>query len=125
MGLGALVGTTQGAFHVLGNRLDSFKDEQDEFERKEVIRRTTRVPVEQTVAEIGEGRGMSRRLVFSLSIMRVPTRSTDTKNRHQASWLRGAQETTHPGEVRRRDQPCQRDYRGQPINARPLFNAVI
>lgn len=57
MGVGALVGSTQGLFHAMGNRLDSFKDEKDEFERKEVVRRTTRVPVEQTVAEIGEGRG--------------------------------------------------------------------
>ena len=57
MGIGAALGATQGLFHVMGNRLDSFKDEQDEFERKETIRRTTRLPVEQTVSEIGEGRG--------------------------------------------------------------------
>lgn len=58
MGLGALVGGVQSTFHVMGNRLDSFYDEQDEFARKETIRRTTRLPVEQTVAEIGEGRNI-------------------------------------------------------------------
>ena len=58
MGLGAVSGLAHGTFYVFGNRLDSFKDEDDEFERKMVLRKTTRVPVEQTVAEIGEGRGI-------------------------------------------------------------------
>jgi hypothetical protein len=50
----------QSTFFMLGNRLGATKDaEQDEFERKEIVRRTTRVPLEQTIAEIGEGRGMS------------------------------------------------------------------
>lgn len=57
MGLGAGVGLVQGTFYFLGGRIDSFKEESDEFERKERLRRTTRLPVEQTVAEIGEGRG--------------------------------------------------------------------
>lgn len=57
--LGAFVGTAQGLFHVAGNRLNSFYKEEDEFERKEIVRRTTRVPIEQTIAEIGEGRGKS------------------------------------------------------------------
>lgn len=57
MALGALVGGVQGTFHLMGNRLDSFYHEEDEFERKEKIRRTTRTPVEQTISELGEGRG--------------------------------------------------------------------
>lgn len=59
MGLGGAVGAIQGAFYFLGGRIDSFKKESDEFERKERVRRTTRLPIEQTVAEIGEGRGTS------------------------------------------------------------------
>ncbi|PHH74255.1 hypothetical protein CDD80_3206 [Ophiocordyceps camponoti-rufipedis] len=55
LGLGAFVGVLQGSFFFLGNRLDSFYDDEDEFERREIIRRTTRIPVEQTIAEIGEG----------------------------------------------------------------------
>ncbi|KAK5995724.1 NADH-ubiquinone oxidoreductase 21.3 kDa subunit [Cladobotryum mycophilum] len=58
LGLGALVGGVQGTFHLMGNRLDSFSKEEDEFERKEIARRTTRLPIEQTIAEIGEGRGI-------------------------------------------------------------------
>jgi hypothetical protein len=57
LALGAFVGTAQGIFHVTGNRIDSFYKEEDEFERKEIVRRTTRVPIEQTIAELGEGRG--------------------------------------------------------------------
>jgi hypothetical protein len=59
MGLGGLFAGVQGTVHFLGGRIDSFKEESDEFERKEIIRRTTRRPVEQTIAELGEGRGMS------------------------------------------------------------------
>ncbi|KYK54782.1 Mitochondrial import inner membrane translocase subunit Tim17 family protein [Drechmeria coniospora] len=58
VGLGALVGSVQGTLHFFGGRIDSFKHEDDEFARKETLRRTTRLPVEQTVAEIGEGRGI-------------------------------------------------------------------
>ncbi|RDA87040.1 hypothetical protein CP532_3214 [Ophiocordyceps camponoti-leonardi (nom. inval.)] len=58
LGYGSLVAVLQGSFFFLGNRLDSFYDEDDEFERKEIIRRTTRIPVQQTIAEIGEGRGI-------------------------------------------------------------------
>ncbi|KAJ3485217.1 hypothetical protein NLG97_g6865 [Lecanicillium saksenae] len=58
MALGAFVGGVQGSFKLLGGRLDSFKQEDDEFARKETVRRTTRLPVEQTVSEIGEGRGI-------------------------------------------------------------------
>ncbi|CEJ91981.1 Putative Tim17/Tim22/Tim23 family protein [[Torrubiella] hemipterigena] len=57
-GLGALVGGVQGTFSLMGGRLDSWKKEDDEFERKEIVRRTTRVPIEQTISEIGEGRGI-------------------------------------------------------------------
>ncbi|KAI6779938.1 NADH-ubiquinone oxidoreductase 21.3 kDa subunit-like protein [Emericellopsis cladophorae] len=58
MGLGAAVGLSQGLFTLFGDRLGSFKQENDEFERKESIRRTTRIPVEQTIREVGEGRGI-------------------------------------------------------------------
>ncbi|KFH40928.1 NADH-ubiquinone oxidoreductase 21.3 kDa subunit-like protein [Hapsidospora chrysogenum ATCC 11550] len=55
---GAGFGILQGAFELFGGRLDSIRESDDEFHDKEVIRRTTRIPVEQTVAEIGEGRGI-------------------------------------------------------------------
>merc|ERR1712000_612317 len=58
MGLGASTGVFQGMFYYLGNRYDTFYKEDDTFERKETIRRTTRLPLEQTISEIGEGRGI-------------------------------------------------------------------
>ncbi|KAF4979582.1 hypothetical protein FZEAL_4252 [Fusarium zealandicum] len=58
LALGASLGTIQGMFHYLGGRYDSFNREDDTFERKEVVRRTTRLPIEQTISEIGEGRGI-------------------------------------------------------------------
>ncbi|KAI9147823.1 NADH-ubiquinone oxidoreductase 21.3 kDa subunit [Paramyrothecium foliicola] len=58
LGIGGLFAGVQGTLYFLGGRIDSFKEESDEFERKEIIRRTTRRPVEQTIAELGEGRGI-------------------------------------------------------------------
>ncbi|KAF7540221.1 hypothetical protein G7Z17_g12258 [Cylindrodendrum hubeiense] len=58
VGLGSGIAVFQGMFYYLGGRFDTFKKEDDEFARKETLRRTTRLPVEQTVSEIGEGRGI-------------------------------------------------------------------
>ncbi|KAF4126006.1 NADH-ubiquinone oxidoreductase 21.3 kDa subunit [Geosmithia morbida] len=55
---GTAFGVTQFLFTLLGARVDSFKAEEDEFLRKESVRRTTRVPIEETIAHIGEGRGV-------------------------------------------------------------------
>lgn len=57
LAMGAVVSVIQGAFYAFGNRIDSFGEEEDEFERKEIIRRTKRTPVEQTIKDLGEGRG--------------------------------------------------------------------
>ncbi len=85
MALGGFVGGVQGMFKLLGGRLDSFKEEDDEFAHKETVRRTTRVPVAQTVSEIGEGRGTTVTLLYA-GAMKV----ANNLRRHQASWLRGA-----------------------------------
>jgi hypothetical protein len=70
MGLGSGIALFQGTFHYLGGRYDSFKREGDEFERKEIVRRSTRLPIEQTISEIGEGRGKSR-TVFDSGIQQL------------------------------------------------------
>ncbi|KAG6063307.1 hypothetical protein E4U32_001408 [Claviceps aff. humidiphila group G2b] len=49
LGLGTAIAITQGALVYSGGRIDSFKKESDEFERKEILRRTTRVPYTQTM----------------------------------------------------------------------------
>lgn len=66
VGLGSGIGAFQGMFYYLGGRYDTFRHERDEFARKETIRRTTRLPIEQTISEIGEGRGKSRMDGFAI-----------------------------------------------------------
>jgi hypothetical protein len=58
MALGAFVGSVAGALHMFGGRIDSFRHEEDEFARKETVRRTTRIPVQQTIDELGSGPSM-------------------------------------------------------------------
>lgn len=48
-----------GLFEVTGARLRGWseRNEEDEFERKMAMRANRRRPIEETIAEIGEGRG--------------------------------------------------------------------
>lgn len=59
LGLGAFVSATMGVFELTGARLGGWSDrpEEDEFERKIAMRANRRRPIEETIAEIGEGRG--------------------------------------------------------------------
>jgi len=49
-----------GAYDYGGAALTGYKKdpEIDEFERKQALRKNRRIPIEQTIAEIGEGRGV-------------------------------------------------------------------
>lgn len=49
-----------GAYDYTGGALSGYKKdkEMDEFERKEYLRKNRRIPIEQTISELGEGRGM-------------------------------------------------------------------
>jgi hypothetical protein len=60
LGFGALAAVVLGTYDYTGGALTGFKKdpEVDEFERKEYLRKNRRRPIEQTVAELGEGRGM-------------------------------------------------------------------
>lgn len=61
LGLGAAFGAWQGVFEVTGGRLRGWNtaevDEAD-FEGKVAQRAAKRRPIEETIAELGEGRGM-------------------------------------------------------------------
>jgi len=48
-----------GAFDYTGGRLTGYRRDPnvDEFDRKEYLRKNRRRPIEETIAEIGEGRG--------------------------------------------------------------------
>lgn len=62
MGYGSLAAVLLGAFDFTGGRLKGWNrnPEQDEFERKQYIRQNRRRPIEETIAEVGEGRGRRR-----------------------------------------------------------------
>jgi hypothetical protein len=60
LGYGTLAAVVLGAFDFTGGTLKGFKKdpELDEFERKQALRANRRRPIEETLSELGEGRGM-------------------------------------------------------------------
>jgi hypothetical protein len=50
-----------GAYDYTGGSLTGYRRDPkvDEFDRKEYMRKNRRRPIEETIAEIGEGRGIS------------------------------------------------------------------
>jgi hypothetical protein len=67
LGFGALTAIVLGAYDYTGGALTGYKKdpEMDEFERKEALRKNRRRPIEETIHELGEGRG-----TFSTDIFR-------------------------------------------------------
>jgi hypothetical protein len=60
LGMGALLSVITATFDYGGGRFRPRPDPNiDEVERKEAIRKTYRRPIEETIAELGEGRGRS------------------------------------------------------------------
>jgi hypothetical protein len=61
LGYGAALATAMGGFEYTGGSLFGRKRDPnvDEFERREKLRTQWRTPGEQTLAELGEGRGTS------------------------------------------------------------------
>ena len=59
LGFGALTAIILGAYDYTGGTLTGYTKDPtvDEFERKEFLRKNRRRPIEQTISEIGEGRG--------------------------------------------------------------------
>jgi len=59
LGYGTLAAVLLGAFDFTGGRLQGWNKnpEEDEFERKQYMRKNRRRPIEETIAEVGEGRG--------------------------------------------------------------------
>jgi hypothetical protein len=60
LGLGAMTAVLMGAFDYTGGRLTGPKKSHgmDEFENKEYLRKNRRIPIDETIAQLGEGRGM-------------------------------------------------------------------
>lgn len=61
IGYGAFTGVVLAGYHYAGGSLRGYwqSEDVDEYERKEMLRKNRRRPVEETLAEIGEGRGES------------------------------------------------------------------
>merc|ERR1712093_348774 len=60
LGFGALTAVVLGAYDYTGGALTGYRKdpEMDEFGRKEALRKNRRRPIDQTISEIGEGRGI-------------------------------------------------------------------
>ncbi|RKF61988.1 NADH-ubiquinone oxidoreductase 21.3 kDa subunit [Erysiphe neolycopersici] len=60
LGYGTGAAILMGVFNFTGGRLTGFEKnpELDEFERKQQMRKNRRRPIEETIAELGEGRGI-------------------------------------------------------------------
>lgn len=60
IGFGALTAVVMSAYDFTGGSLRGFKKDKeiDDFERKEALRLNRRRPIDQTISELGEGRGM-------------------------------------------------------------------
>ncbi|KAL8722791.1 MAG: hypothetical protein Q9225_000803 [Loekoesia sp. 1 TL-2023] len=60
LGFGALLAIIEGTFVYTGDKLSGFERDPsvDQYERKEQLRRDMRRPIEETLQELGEGRGI-------------------------------------------------------------------
>ena len=62
LGWGAALAVTQGIFDYTGGKFSGFEKDPnvDEYERKEELRRNNRRPIQETLDQLGEGRGEMR-----------------------------------------------------------------
>ncbi|TVY84766.1 NADH-ubiquinone oxidoreductase 21.3 kDa subunit [Lachnellula suecica] len=60
LGFGALTAIVMGAYDYTGGSLTGYKKDKeiDEFERKQQLRKNRRIPIDETIAQLGEGRGI-------------------------------------------------------------------
>lgn len=85
LGFGAGLALIQGVFSYGGGGLEGYEIDPnvDQYERKERLRKERRRPIEETLRELGEGRG---RAIFSRASM---TPSNEANCRNIRSRLRG------------------------------------
>jgi hypothetical protein len=88
IGYGIFAAVTTGAYEYTGGTLRGYwnRSEVDDYERKEMLRKTRRRPIEETIAEIGEGRGQYRVLPPSAVCRHFP-RPRLIPSRYQAAGL--------------------------------------
>ena len=61
LGFGAGLATVQGVFDYTGGKFSGYEKDPhvDEYERKENLRKMRRKPIQETLEQLGEGRGMT------------------------------------------------------------------
>lgn len=92
LGYGLFTGITMAAFEFTGGSLRGYWNapKVDEYERKEMLRKNRRRPIEETLAEIGEGRGEFVLAVASLVPCGDPLGYHDLPaSRYPAARIRG------------------------------------
>jgi hypothetical protein len=59
LGYGAGLAVLMGTFDYTGGKLEGYSKDPDvdEFDRKEYLRKNRRRPIQETIEELGEGRG--------------------------------------------------------------------
>lgn len=114
LGYGAALATFMGAFEYTGGSLWGYKKNADidEFERREQLRKSYRTSGEQTLAELGEGRGM---FIKSAMASMESYIIADVIYRSLWPWLRRETGTENQGSIR---------YRGPHIPGSRFMNIV-
>ena len=72
LGLGAGLAVAEAAFDYTGGSLWGWKQdiERDEYEHKEMLRTTRRRPLQETLEQLGEGRGRSK-YIFTRKVLLI------------------------------------------------------
>lgn len=101
LGFGALAAVTLGVFDYTGGRLSGYqKWADDEYENKMQMRKNRRRDINETIAELGEGRGLCR----CPTVNKAPCSPV---SRNLRSGVRGEKETENQGGLRNRCEPDQ------------------
>ncbi|KAL6721169.1 hypothetical protein ACLMJK_000271 [Lecanora helva] len=74
LGFGAGVATIQGVYDYTGGKLSGYERDPhiDEYERKENLRKNRRRPIQETLEQIGEGRGSCGPMKYQTLVSMAP-----------------------------------------------------
>ena len=103
LGYGTALAVVLGAFTFTGGKLSGYQRDPtvDEVSRKEYLRKNRRRSIEQTVNELGEGRGKFHSCSLRRNFYANPM------PRHICAGVRGEEGREDQGELRnRRQEPC-------------------
>ena len=107
LGFGAGLAVVQGVFDYTGGKFTGFdKDPQiDDYARKEQLRNDKRRPIQETLDQLGEGRGTRQIHTIAAYLERLTGAS-----RHLRTWLQRATSSEDKGGLRNRRASDLRDF---------------